>query len=317
MERPSRELLHAAERATKGALRVKPAERVVLITDRHALSIAEAFVHWFHHVRADLVTCLLAEPLRPADVLPAFLRRLVERADLTVCLIEERVRERRWRQELAQAALLNGRVCRVAAVSVETMERLVGINYAELQELAQKLIETMSGAREVRVTNALGTEVTFSVFGRRWWNDSGDISQRGQLGGLPAGECFVAPVEETFHGAVAYSMVDGKLEQGTVHFEKGRVVRSQGRRIRAYLERVGREAGGKVISEVGLGLNRSARLCEQVLEAEKSLGAVHFALGDGDGPGPGRTRHRCLMVVDKATVEADGHVVLKDGVFQI
>ncbi len=314
--RPGSDLLIAAERAAKGALKVKPAEQVVLVTDSQKLRIAEALAFWFNHIRAETTTYLLIDPLRPMKKLTGLLKSMVGQADLTVCLLETQPDEKSFRRDLVDAALVRGRICMMPGITVSVMERLVNLNYGQLRELGKSLVERLSGAREVRVTNPLGTDVTFSVFGRRWLNDNGDISQRGLQGNLPAGECFTSPVEETFKGVIQFSLVDSRVGKGMVRFKKGRVVDHKGKSISDILDHIGRDAGGRVIGEVGIGTNMNARICNNLLEAEKAFGSVHFAIGDSAGLGPNKSKHHYDMLVEKATVVADGQVILKDGEFQ-
>ena len=309
-------MLAATERAAKGALRVKPAERIVLVTDRQKVPIAEAFAHWFHHVRAETTTYLMTETLRPIRGLTALLRSMVEQADLVLYMLEDRPEEKEFRRELVEVALRHGRICMMPGITADILERLGNLNYSEMQELAQKIVERMSGAREVRVTDAQGTDVAFSVFGRRWLNDSGDIGQRGAHGALPAGRCFTAPVEETFKGVLHLSLVNDKAANGFLRFDKGRVVEFKGQRIAQLIKKIGRDAGGKIIGEVGIGINRNARMCDNVIETEKAFGVVHFAIGDSHGLGPNQSKHHHDLVVGKATVVADEQPILKEGEFQ-
>jgi len=67
---------------------------------------------------------------------------------------------------------------------------------------------------EVRVTNSLGTDLRFSVKGRKWKNDNGDISKKGEHGNLPAGECYTCPVEGTFTGRIIFGLIDDKVGRG-------------------------------------------------------------------------------------------------------
>jgi len=310
-------LLAAAERATKGALKVKPAERVVLVTDKQKIPIAEAFIHWFHHVRAETTTYLMLESIRPIQKMTRQLRFMVEESDLTLYMLEDRAEEKTFRRELVEAARVNGRVCVMAGITEDMMERLVNLNYGDLQALGKKLVEVMSGARAVQVTNDLGTDVSFSVFGRRWVSDNGDIGHRRSIGTLPAGECYTAPDEQSFNGEIHFSVIDDMSGKGMVRLEKGKVVEHKGKGITRIMERIGRDTSGKTIGEIGIGTNKNARPGSRLLESEKASGSVHFALGDAYGLGPNQSKHHYDMLVEKATVIADGQLILKDGEFQI
>jgi len=52
-----------------------------------------------------------------------------------------------------------------------------------------------SGFVNVRAPN--GTYLSFSCEGREWEPDHGILTRKGDFGNLPAGEVFVAPVENS------------------------------------------------------------------------------------------------------------------------
>lgn len=314
---PGVELLEAAARAVKGALRAKPGEMVLLVTDLSARAVTEALVHWLEHVRVDLVPYLLADMVRPLRGLPGGLRRLATRADATLALFRPRPEEGGLLEALAQAATARGRFCDMTGVDASRMERLVNVNYPELQDLARRVVERVSGAREVRVTSPEGTDVRFSVYGRPWQLEAGDLGQPGARGPLPAGRIHAAPVEETFAGTVAFRHLDGRRAVGSFRFEKGRVVGHTGRSAAALLTAVGRDPGGKLIGEVGIGMNRNARIGGDRAEAERAFGTVHFVIGDSGGLGKSRSKHRHEVLVEKPTLVADGETILEEGRFRV
>jgi leucyl aminopeptidase (aminopeptidase T) len=145
----------------------------------------------------------------------------------------------------------------------------------------------------------------------------GDISRRGGHGNLPAGECYTAPVEDSFNGTVALSLIDDRLGPGRLEFRKGRLTRWQGRGVEAILRLVGGDASGKVIGEFGIGTNRGARVVANMLEAEKAFGTAHFAIGDSYGLGKNSSRHHYDALVNQVTIKANGKIILKNGKFLI
>jgi leucyl aminopeptidase (aminopeptidase T) len=100
-------------------------------------------------------------------------------------------------------------------------------------------------------------------------------------------------------------------------FEAGRVVKHTGRGIAAVMKNIGSDATGTVIGEFGIGTNRGARICKNMLEAEKAFSTVHFAIGDSYGLGKNRSRHHYDALVEKVTVVADGKPLMKNGKFVI
>ena len=71
------------------------------------------------------------------------------------------------------------------------------------------------------------------------------------------------------------------------------------------------------ICEFGIGTNRGARICPNMLEAEKAFGTVHFAIGDSYGIGKNKSKFHFDALVDKVTLRANGRLIAKDGKFLI
>ncbi len=310
-------LIEAAERAAKGALRVKPGERTVILTDTDRLDVAEAFAHWSHHVRSDTTLLYYPDSMRPIRGFTGQLRTLVTDADMTILLVGKHDEENDFATKVRAAGVDRGRLADLAALDVDQVERLVNVNYAEMQETGRKIIEHISGAREVRVTAPGGTDVTCSVRGRRWVNDNGDISQRGHAGTLPTGECYTAPVEQGFSGPIHFQALDAERVDGSVTFDNGRVSDSDGAAIGAVIKALGRDPGAKIIGEIGLGTNPNAVVSDHPEEGEKAYGVVHFAIGNSGGLGTSKSKHRHVVFVEKATVIADGVTILRDGVYDL
>lgn len=310
-------LLESAERVAKGAFRVKPSERVLLLTDASRIDIVEAIAHWCDHVRAETLIVLLSERVRPFRGLSGQLRQLVGGANLVVSALDVRDEEAAFNNDIVKVSVENGRFVSLAGLHIDSMKRLVNINYGELQDRGRRVIEHVSGAREVRVSNGIGTDVVFSVNGRRWMNDNGDYSQRGQRGALPAGGCFAAPVEASFQGTVHFDYVDGKSGAGSVTFKDGRIADASGKLIEDVIKKVGRDPGAKIIGGFGLGTNPQAELCECANESSKAEGAATFYIGDSRGLGDNSSTHRHAVFVSNATVVADGVTVTEDGRFSV
>jgi leucyl aminopeptidase (aminopeptidase T) len=310
-------LLSAARRTVRDALKVRKKESVLLVTDRQKIPIAEALGHWLAKSGAETTTYLMTETLRPIVEPTALFMNMLRKADVTIYMLDPRIEEKGFRSAMVKEGSRRGRVCMLPGITVDMMERLIDISFGETERRNRKVIRHMNGAREVRVTNPYGTNLTFSVWGRKWINSNGDISRKGSHGNLPAGESFTCPVEKTFNGRVVFSLIDDKLGRGSMVFEKGRVVDHAGRGIAAIMKHIGSDRSGHVIGEFGIGTNRGARICKNMLEAEKAFSTVHFAIGDSYGLGRNRSPHHYDALVEKVTLIADGKTVMRNGRFTL
>ncbi len=310
-------LYKAAERAILQSLRLRPGERFLLVTDTPKLEIAEALAFWAKRAGAETTTYLMTETLRPIAEPTRLLREAAERATAIAYVLDARVEEKPFRGFLVKTGRTRSRILMMPGLTRDMMVRLVNIDYAGLKRFTERVIRAVRGAADVEVTNAAGTSLRFSVEGRRWVAGAGDISRKGGHGNLPAGECYTCPVEDSFSGRVALSLIDDRLGPGTMDFRKGRLVGWRGRGLAAILRLVGNDSTGRIIGEFGIGTNPGARVSANMLEAEKAFGTAHFAIGDSYGLGKNSSPHHYDALVEKVTIKAGGKTILRNGRFEI
>ncbi len=310
-------LLKAGKQAIQGGLKVKRGENFLLVTDRQKMNIAEALAYWGKEAGADVTTYLMTETLRPITGPTAMFEYMMRKADVTVYLLDARIEEKPFRAYMVDKGGKKGRICMMPGITRSMMERLVNIDFKKLNTLNRKVIRKMKDATEVRVTNAKGTDITFSVKGRNWENDNGDISKMGNHGNLPAGEVYTCPVEKTFTGKLVISLIDDKKGRGVMVFEKGKLVDFKGKGVRSIMKEIGKDPKGRIIGEFGIGTNRGAKICKNMLEAEKAFGTVHFAIGDSYGLGRNKSKWHFDALIEKVTLTAGRKTIIKNGQFKV
>ncbi|MCJ7579134.1 MAG: aminopeptidase [Candidatus Aminicenantes bacterium] len=310
-------LNQAAERAVIHSLKLKKGENYLLITDKQKMDIAEAMSYWAKKMGAETTTYFMTETLRPIVEPTKLFRDMIAQADVVTYMLDARIEEKPFRGFMVKEGINNCRICMMPGITVDMMERLVNIDFKEMDAFTQRVIEAMNDADDVVVENPDGTYLECSVKGRAWKADNGDISQMGGHGNLPAGECFTAPVEESFSGKLVISLIDDKLGRGEMIFEKGTLVEYSGIGLEEIIRNIGDDKTGKIIGEFGIGTNPGAKICPNMLEAEKAFGTAHFAIGDSYGIGTNSSPHHYDALVNKITIKAKGRTIAKDGHFII
>ncbi len=311
------ELYQAAEKAIVQALALKEGEQFLLVTDKHKMEIAEALAYWAKEVGAETTTYLMTEALRPITEPTTLFRLLCVKASAMAYMLDARMEEKPFRGYMVKAGVASSRICMMPGLTRDMMERLVNIDFHELDMFGKKLVAKLADSENIVVENAEGTHVEFSIKGRKWKNDNGDISQKGKHGNLPAGEIFTAPVEESFNGKLMISLIDDKLGKGIMEFEKGRLIGYRGKGIEEIVAYIGEDDTGKIIGEFGIGTNPKAKICPNMLEAEKAFGTAHFAIGDSYGIGINTSPHHYDALVDKVSIRTNGEYLVRDGKFLI
>jgi leucyl aminopeptidase (aminopeptidase T) len=310
-------------------MNISTGETVLLITDQPMAQVRE-------HLMAEILVAnpaqvwayILSDVGRPFLEYPPLLHQLAAQADATMVFYS------RVPPEETPGRLAFWRTCREndtrvgygAQIDDAILENELSADYQEIAAISQRLKEHLQGKDQVRITTPLGTDLTCSIAGRDIKEDTGLIHQPGQFGNLPAGECFVAPLEDSAEGIL---VVDKSFPELVVKqpvrmiFEKGRVVTVEGgveaqellRRIE-YGEQLAHGENCRVIAELGIGTNPNARLTGKLITDEKVMGTIHVAIGNNASPSFGGVNSAPIHidgVVGQPTLVVDGETLIEEG----
>ncbi len=157
------------------------------------------------------------------------------------------------------------------------------VDWMEVSKLSTEVAAILSEGEWVDV-KAHGTKLEFSIRGRQGIPDTGLFHKEGDYGNLPAGESFIAPLEDSAFGSMTILYgPDRKLERPiTFKFKEGAVDSMEGFDPYVYyLEDVfKRYENARFIAEFGVGTNPKAKKPDNILECEKIKGTIHIAIGD-------------------------------------
>ena len=191
--------------------------------------------------------------------------------------------------------------------------------WAELGALQARLIERLSGARELRI-QADATDLRLRVDDRTWVNSDGRRN-------MPSGEVFTGPIEDSAEGRIRFTIPSSPRGVEVVgielEFRRGRVVEARAERGQEYLlATLGTDAGARALGEIGIGTNAGiVRPGGAILLDEKSGGTVHLALGRSY-PETGAANESAVhwdMICDLregGRLTADGELIQEDGEFR-
>lgn len=162
-------------------------------------------------------------------------------------------------------------------------------DWKEVERRTLKLVEMVTGADTAVITSHNGTSISFSISGRDLLPDTGNLTEPGSFGNLPAGEGFLAPVEGTAEGSLVLEWAPEEKLRRSISLEvrKGRVieVNGEGDFARSLREKISVNPLIGNIAELGIGTNDKAQRPDNILETEKILGTIHIALGDNSSFG--------------------------------
>ena len=191
------EFTAGARSAVTTCLRIDPAEKVTLITDRATEPIAAALgtqlaergCPWNVFVLEDLAP-------RPLIDMPAAVLADMETSQVSIFAVQVQTNELRSRMQMTD--IVNRRHMRHAHmvnISPEIMCQGMRADFDLVDRLSQKVLERARKATRIRATTAAGTDITAEMNpGYKWFKTSGIISAE-KWGNLPGGECFTSPGE--------------------------------------------------------------------------------------------------------------------------
>lgn len=211
------------------------------------------------------------------------------------------------------------------------LERLfwaaMAVPAAELAREGDAVRRALAGGKQVRVTHPNGTDLRFSVEGRRTFLSTGlitaDTREQGEVTTwLPAGEAYVAPVRGTAEGKLVLGKqpyAGGFIEGLTLTVAGGKVISHAARPSAAYerFHQVWDAApeGKEELAVLDVGLNRGAAppkgktLGSYIPAGNVSLGVGGNVWAGGDVNVP----FLFLPSLAGATVTVDGKVIVEKG----
>ncbi len=197
------------------------------------------------------------------------------------------------------------------------------VDLESMKRITESIAMKLSRAVWATITSPNGTNVTIGLEGRNGIADTGILTEEGAFGNLPAGEAFIAPLENTSRGIFVAEWGPTSKFTKPLKFEikNGMVflIQGAGEYAEFLREQVELDRKSSNIAELGIGTNPKATRPDNILESEKILGTIHMALGDNKSfGGEVRTNFHQDFVLFKPTVELlyeknEKEVILENG----
>ena len=187
-------------------------------------------------------------------------------------------------------------------------------DYEQVKEITQKVFDLVESSKKIRVIAKNGTNVEFSVDGRRWYKDDGWLNKKGSLGNLPAGEVFIAPIEDSVSGTIVFDSFPLSKSRLILEVSSGKVyeVRDDIENLEKIFLKLGEKA--RQVAEFGIGTNPKAKIIGNPLEDEKVFGTCHFALGNNiNFGGINDVPFHVDGIIGKPTIIIDDKTIMKEG----
>jgi leucyl aminopeptidase (aminopeptidase T) len=223
------------------------------------------------------------------------------------------------------ASATGARIASMPGITEETIMRTMEADYNNIRDFTIEINRFIDEGKKILIKTDVGTNLEFSIDGRKAMKPGGILNFSGAFGNLPSGESAVAPVEGTANGiliitgSVLGSLVDEPIfvtiKDGLAKEFKGG---KSAEMLKKALQDVARYDKDKPynIAELGIGTNPYAKVTGNTLEDEKVYRTAHIAFGNNlTFGGSVDTPIHIDAVFYKPDIYVDGKIIIRDGEF--
>jgi len=199
----------------------------------------------------------------------------------------------------------------------------------KVKKLCNYYKKHLEGGDVIRITAKDGTDLTFSIKGRKVIVADGVMDEedikKGDVGlNIPDGEIFVSPLEYSANGYILFDWVVihgfGLVKNLKVKFKNGKVVWFDSPQKKIFKKFLDSNTGEKDrIAELGIGVNIGARFIGETIVDEKVFGSLHVAIGNNTGVYGGVNKsssHQDMVKIMRGRdgkIFVDNKLIMKNG----
>ena len=327
------DLAPGARNAIQVCLRLKPQERVTIITDEATAEIAMALRTEVEAIGSECSLFTLENHgRRPLQFMPEMILEDLALSQVSIFAAQSQPGELAVRREMT-AVVDRHRIRHAHMVNINRQIMLEGMraDFHEVDALSQRLVERARQAKRISCKTPFGTDFEAELSPKLKWLKTSGIINAEKWGNLPGGEIFTAPLST--HGTFVVDGVVGdylcqrygdlKETPLTIEVENNRIVdlHSENKKLREDFRRyTSTDENSNRVGEFAVGTNTACtHVIGNILQDEKIPG-IHIAFGHPYSEHTGadwisKTHIDC--VGRDFNIWFDGEQVMKDGKFLV
>lgn len=273
--------------AVKDCMRVKPGEKVLIVSDTERGFLGIPIYKAALELGAEAIYMEMKPRTRSGEEPPEVIAQAMLHSDVVIAPTKYSISHTAARRNACAAG------ARIATIPItEGSTELITdmfsnggmtADYYSIEHKVGKLLEVLHGSKTARITTGLGTDVTVEFGSREWHPDTGLAPKSGDFTNLPGGEVYIAPTNANGKLVIDGSFGDYGLLRSPLELtiKDNLVIDARGDHdgdLRGLFDLLGPNA--RNIAELGIGMNPKARLWGILLEDEKVGNTIHMALGN-------------------------------------
>lgn len=311
----SKNILSPFQNAIKNCMVVKPNESVLIVTDPTRTDLAGKFLKAAKKITKSAKLTSFNSMTGNAQEPPKEIANLMRASDVCLLITSFSLSHTKARKNACKAG---ARIASMPGITEDMVIRTLSTDYSSVAKVSLKLKDVLSTGKKVTITSPGGTNISLDISNRPVIADTGFCVKPGDFGNLPAGETFLAPIENktngtvVFDGAFANMILDEPIK---LEVKNGAAIKISGGKASTKLKTIANQVGPKarIIGELGIGTNPSCKLSPKILEAEKVYGTAHLALGNNFGfGGTNQVSFHSDGIILNPTATVDGKIIVSN-----
>ena len=327
------ELIPGARNAINVCLRLKPQERITIITDTATREIAAALQTEVERGGSDYSLFVLEHHARrPLKFMPEIILDDLARSQVSIFAAQTQPGELTARTQMT-SVVNNHKIRHGHMVNINRQIMLEGMraDFVKVDDLSERLVERARKAERITCKTPHGTEFEAELSPKLRWLKTSGIITKDKWGNLPGGEIFTAPLNTNgvfvVDGVVGDYLCErfGDLESNplTIEVENNRIrsLKSENKDLRdEFRAYTSTDENSNRVGEFAIGTNTACtHVIGNILQDEKIPG-VHIAFGHPYAEHTGanwmsKTHIDC--VGRDFDIWFDGEQVMRDGKFLV
>jgi len=271
----------ALEAALVRSLGLRPQESCLIVTDTIKEPIGRSFYDFARTITARAAIVVIEPTREHAAEPPADVAEKMCCFDVQLLITDRSLTHTAARRK---ASAKGARIATMPGITEEIINRCLDIDYKTLRRNSAHLCVLLAQTKTVRVTTALGTDISFTVGKNQFFGGEGGVFDKpGDYGNLPEGEVSFSPAHSGGVYIVDASFPDLGLVESPLAFKvkDGKVYEISGKQSSSIVKRLDQVGPAAYkIAELGIGLNPKAKIIGNILEDEKVIGTAHIAVGN-------------------------------------
>lgn len=303
-------------------LNIEPRFKNLIIYDSSTQNLLKYFIPVFYKKNIFTI-CKKIDLKKNHGFEPSIeIAKLMKESNLVLCLTKYSMAHSKARNNFSK---IGGRFLSMPGYSKKILsDKAILANFKEHDKITKKISKILTLGKKCKIFSEDGTNLECNLSGRLANSCPGHVMEKGSLGSPPDIEANISPIENqsngflTINGSIANEEIGLLNKPVYLIIKNGKIaqIKSDSKKINNLLKKTFYKFGpkSKVLAEIGIGLNKKAKLTGHMLTDEGSYGCIHFGFGSNFSVGgKNKVDFHLDFITKKHSLYIDKKLIIKKG----